>query len=323
MCTLKDERKYVVPFSLFITCSINFRDIPSMAGKTGSDGSPTPSKKAKVIGGGLSALDRKSKSGSFTGEHSLASSCIQKNDEVEWLGAGCAKTTANKKREREKARNLEAEWGNNKAEETSGTGSQNNMGSVHAVVGDILRETGFLQLSPNLQLRVAKSPRLSTVGNTRAEKDNTDLSRPDGTATWQNSDDKLVDKLNRLEKNLKNNAAEQESKLEMKVQAEGAKVQANIVKVQAEVAKMQAEIARVKAEITRVRSPAVDLVPECPVCLQQLLTPKRIVQCLQGHKICEVCSKEDAVMSCPTCKTAFMGRDFGMEAFVRDITGKN
>ena len=296
-----------------------------MAGKTGSDGSPTPSKKAKVIGGGLSALDRKSKSGSFTGEHSLASSCIQKNDEVEWLGAGCAKTTANKKRGREKARNLEAEWGNNKAEETSGTGSQNNMGSVqlHAVVGDILRETGFLQLSPNLQLRVAKSPRLSTVGNTRAEKDNTDLSRPDGTATWQNSDDKLVDKLNRLEKNLKNNAAEQESKLEMKVQAEGAKVQANIVKVQAEVAKMQAEIARVKAEITRVRSPAVDLVPECPVCLQQLLTPKRIVQCLQGHKICEVCSKEDAVMSCPTCKTAFMGRDFGMEAFVRDITGKN
>ena len=32
---------------------------------------------------------------------------------------------------------------------------------------------------------------------------------------------------------------------------------------------------------------------------------------------------EEAVVSCPTCKTAFMGRDFGMEAFVRDICGEN
>ena len=32
---------------------------------------------------------------------------------------------------------------------------------------------------------------------------------------------------------------------------------------------------------------------------------------------------EEAVVSCPTCKTAFMGRDFGMEAFIRDLSEKN
>ena len=198
----------------------------------------------------------------------------------------------------------EAEWGNIKQDkadvtrekqETPVTGSKSKVGS-------------------------AKSPKLSSVGNSRPEKDIIDLARPDGTVSWQRPDDRLDKKLEKLEKNLKKNAAKQESKLERKmkriVQAEGAKVQADVVKVQAEVAKMQAEVAR-------IRTSAVDLVPECPVCLQQLLTPKRIVQCLQGHKICEVCSNEDAVVSCPTCKTAFMGRDFGMEAFVRDITGQN
>ena len=43
----------------------------------------------------------------------------------------------------------------------------------------------------------------------------------------------------------------------------------------------------------------------------------------QGHKICEPCSEKEAVVSCPTCKTAFMGRDFGMEAFVRELSGEN
>jgi len=282
-------------------------------------------------------LEGKTKNGELTGHAELRSKAGGKDDrgkkrvglfedEEDYIPPPPRLRSILKKRGREKAMNLEhscskkvpeeiydpeAEWGNIKhdkadvtreKQETSVTGSQSKVGS-------------------------AKSPKLSSVGNFRPEKDTMDLARPDGTATWQRSHDKLDDKLEKLEKNLKKNAAKQESKLERKMkkiaQAEGAKVQADVVKVQAEVAKMQAEIARVKAEVARIRTPAVDLIPECPVCLQQLLTPKRIVQCLQGHKICEVCSKEDAVVSCPTCKTAFMGRDFGMEAFVRDITGKN
>jgi len=76
----------------------------------------------------------------------------------------------------------------------------------------------------------------------------------------------------------------------------------------------------VRGEIAKVKATPI---PECPVCFLQLKPPKKIVQCLKGHKICEPCSEKEAVVSCPTCKTAFMGRDFGMEAFVRELSGEN
>ena len=44
---------------------------------------------------------------------------------------------------------------------------------------------------------------------------------------------------------------------------------------------------------------------------------------LKGHKICEPCSGKGELVSCPTCKSAFMGRDYGMEAFVRELSGEN
>jgi len=76
----------------------------------------------------------------------------------------------------------------------------------------------------------------------------------------------------------------------------------------------------VRGEIAKVK---VTPIPECPVCFQHLKAPKKIVQCLKGHKICEVCSEKEAVVSCPTCKTAFMGRDYGMEAFIRELSGED
>jgi len=76
----------------------------------------------------------------------------------------------------------------------------------------------------------------------------------------------------------------------------------------------------VRGEIAKVKATPI---PECPVCFLQLKPPRKIVQCLKGHKICEACSEKEAVVSCPTCKTAFMGRDFGMEAFVRELSGEN
>ena len=42
----------------------------------------------------------------------------------------------------------------------------------------------------------------------------------------------------------------------------------------------------------------------------------------QGLGSTPACSEEEAVLSCPTCKTAFMGRDFGMEAFIRELSGE-
>jgi len=62
-------------------------------------------------------------------------------------------------------------------------------------------------------------------------------------------------------------------------------------------------------------------VPECPICMEEMTPPTKIVQCLKGHKICEPCSQREEVMFCPGhCKTGFMGRDLGMEAFVLKIT---
>ena len=32
-----------------------------------------------------------------------------------------------------------------------------------------------------------------------------------------------------------------------------------------------------------------DLVPECPVCMVEMLPPKQIFQCLEGHLVCSEC----------------------------------
>ena len=77
-----------------------------------------------------------------------------------------------------------------------------------------------------------------------------------------------------------------------------------------------------KAEIVKVKTPAAEFIPECTICLHQMVPPTKIVHCVKGHKLCETCSKKEAVKSCPTCKTAFMGRDFGMEAFIRDLAAE-
>ena len=79
----------------------------------------------------------------------------------------------------------------------------------------------------------------------------------------------------------------------------------------------------VKREVESLKRklPAPISVPECPICMDEMTPPTKIVQCLKGHKICEPCSQREEVMFCPGhCKTGFMGRDLGMEAFVLKIT---
>ena len=79
----------------------------------------------------------------------------------------------------------------------------------------------------------------------------------------------------------------------------------------------------VKQELESLKRklPPPTSVPECPICMEEMTPPTKIVQCLKGHKICEPCSQREEVMFCPGhCKTGFMGRDLGMEAFVLKIT---
>ena len=87
---------------------------------------------------------------------------------------------------------------------------------------------------------------------------------------------------------------------------------------------VNAEMMVLKAEVAK-SGPTVSL-PECPICMQDMAPPTRIIQCQMGHKVCEPC--HDAAMGrgrrdCPGhCGTSFIGRDLGMEAFMRQITGR-
>ena len=94
----------------------------------------------------------------------------------------------------------------------------------------------------------------------------------------------------------------------------------NEMKKQADnLGKLKAEMAKMKREVALARGPLK--IPECIICLEELRLPLRIVQCIKGHKVCEPCSEEEEVKACPTCRTGFLGRDYGMETFVRQLLG--
>ena len=88
---------------------------------------------------------------------------------------------------------------------------------------------------------------------------------------------------------------------------------------------VNAELMILKAEVAKFR-PVLSL-PECPICMQDMVPPTRIIQCLRGHKLCEHCHGKlvrSGKRNCPGhCGTGFNGRDLGMEAFLRQLTGNN
>eukprot|EP00092_Neocalanus_flemingeri_P003510 GFUD01003764.1.p1 GENE.GFUD01003764.1~~GFUD01003764.1.p1 ORF type:complete len:218 (+),score=51.52 GFUD01003764.1:460-1113(+) len=59
--------------------------------------------------------------------------------------------------------------------------------------------------------------------------------------------------------------------------------------------------------------------PECPVCYEPFTPPRRIIQCTNGHLVCESCHSKPQLKVCPTCKNVFMGRAIAMEQFLADL----
>ena len=57
--------------------------------------------------------------------------------------------------------------------------------------------------------------------------------------------------------------------------------------------------------------------PECPVCLETMKPPEKIIQCNNGHLLCEDCSKSEGITSCPTCREGLTGRAIAMEQHLR------
>jgi len=60
--------------------------------------------------------------------------------------------------------------------------------------------------------------------------------------------------------------------------------------------------------------------PECPVCLDKMVPPTRIFQCINGHHTCEKCKSKMNSPLCPNCRKTFIGRAFGMENFLKDLS---
>ena len=59
--------------------------------------------------------------------------------------------------------------------------------------------------------------------------------------------------------------------------------------------------------------------PECPVCLEMLMPPIRIMQCSNGHLVCEVCESKPELTNCPTCRQEFTGRATAMEQHLASL----
>merc|ERR1719397_2110543 len=60
--------------------------------------------------------------------------------------------------------------------------------------------------------------------------------------------------------------------------------------------------------------------PECPVCLEKMVPPTKIFHCVKGHHPCETCKLKMNQPLCPSCRKVFIGRAFGMENFLQDLS---
>jgi hypothetical protein len=68
--------------------------------------------------------------------------------------------------------------------------------------------------------------------------------------------------------------------------------------------------------------PAPPLIPECPVCYDELRPPRQIFTCGTGHLICSDCRPDVAGDMCvQRCGTKYAGRATAMEQMVRQILG--
>jgi len=96
---------------------------------------------------------------------------------------------------------------------------------------------------------------------------------------------------------------------------------------EAQLAEMLAKQEKEKAiqlaiQLERAASKNQPAAPECPVCLDQMVPPTRILQCTNGHLTCETCKSKMRNPLCPECRKAFIGRAFGMENFLQDLFKK-
>ena len=92
-----------------------------------------------------------------------------------------------------------------------------------------------------------------------------------------------------------------------------------------DVKKLETDIAQTDTQLQKLNHPSenprLEKEFECPVCLEVMVPPKKIFQCVHGHLICEGCKNHPEVRSCPSCRvcilTSQFTRNIPMERLIR------
>jgi len=84
-------------------------------------------------------------------------------------------------------------------------------------------------------------------------------------------------------------------------------------KLRSELESLEAQLEELMSTKSRGEEDQALPCPECPVCLELLLPPIRIMQCTNGHLVCETCEAKAELTCCPTCRQGFTGRATAME----------
>jgi len=57
---------------------------------------------------------------------------------------------------------------------------------------------------------------------------------------------------------------------------------------------------------------------ECPVCLEIMRPPTKMLHCKNGHVLCMTCVENGGITSCPSCRQPLLGRNFTMEKLAEE-----
>jgi len=101
--------------------------------------------------------------------------------------------------------------------------------------------------------------------------------------------------------------------LEDKQKEEAEKLASEKTKLKSELAQLEHQLEDIMSRDTKSESDNSLPCPECPVCLEMLMPPIRIMQCSNGHLVCEECESKPELTCCPTCRQSFTGRATAME----------
>ena len=77
-------------------------------------------------------------------------------------------------------------------------------------------------------------------------------------------------------------------------------------------------VAKLQLEILKMRT--TPEIPECPVCMEMMVAPRKIFSCSLGHSVCSVCRPQ--LVNCPECRNGFAFRNVSLERIIANIQQK-